>query len=457
MTAVELVLFFGPPFVGKTLYYYRHYLKTHRRISACELFQEDESMNLRHVILKAIAFLCQGKSVVIDDENWYSETRKSYCSLVKRKVPNCTLTLVQFLPELSFGYQQCLWAREWTIVDWTFLDSRQDKSQYLSDSNERLDCWFSKRKSVLNPPEFPTVAEGFSLQTVQPEFTCNTPHKFSLPGLLLQWEAVVVENNHDDSLACKPGTPELLNMWFSKNQSGRVVIIGPKSRHDKEILVERTKLFLVQLASQLSFPIYFTLIDEKQQLDQFSKLPHPGVIAFLQSLHTIHLYHKSTMYVYQSEEHCKAANLVGIRAIKGEKLFANSHLINAIYCGKVTQTLSFLKDLQQTNCRSSAGESRNEESGARRASSDAPAAMIPFLSRARKSSSSLVWRYCYGKVNGVCFKDKIVLERYQTQYALAAQSALPPGKTFASVDKPGHRTDGTASSDSLSTSSNIKE
>ena len=56
--------------------------------------------------------------------------------------------------------------------------------------------------------------------------------QFSLPGLFVQWEAIVVDAD-DAGLTHKPGTPELLNMWFSKNPSGRLVIIGPKSKHNK--------------------------------------------------------------------------------------------------------------------------------------------------------------------------------------------------------------------------------
>ena len=31
-------------------------------------------------------YVCQGKNVVIDDENWYIATRQSYTSLIKQKV-----------------------------------------------------------------------------------------------------------------------------------------------------------------------------------------------------------------------------------------------------------------------------------------------------------------------------------------------------------------------------------
>ncbi|CAB3981767.1 deoxyribonuclease TATDN2, partial [Paramuricea clavata] len=413
--SVELVLFYGPPFIGKTLHYFNHYSKTHTRISASEIFKEDKCSNLRLVILKVIGLLNEGKNVVIDDENWYIATRQSYISLVKKKVPICTFTIVQFLTDITSGYQQCLWAREWALVEQTLLENKDYNSTLLTESVEKLDCWFARKRSELNPPELPATAEGFSIVTVNPQLICGTSYKFNLPALFIQWQSILTDAQNEN-LNCKSTAPDVLNKWLEKNPSGRILIIGPKTKNDKDIIEEQTKTLLLLLSSQLTCPLYFTFIDEKHQLDHYSQLPQPGVLAFLQKLHRVNLYHKGTIYMYSSDEHYRAASSVGIRTIKAAKLFDHPHLIDSVYCGETMSTLSFLQNMLQVTCSTSCKETRESVDE------------IPFFSRARKSSTPLVWKYCHGKVTGVCFKDKLALERYQTHYKLAARTAKPPGK-----------------------------
>jgi predicted kinase len=86
MSGPELVIFVGPPYSSKTLYYFQHYASTHERISARELFQNEATRGLRHVILALTDLLKQGKNVVLDDDNWSRETRTSYIRSVKKKV-----------------------------------------------------------------------------------------------------------------------------------------------------------------------------------------------------------------------------------------------------------------------------------------------------------------------------------------------------------------------------------
>ena len=73
-----------------------------------------------------------------------------------------------------------------------------------------------------------------------------------------------------------------------------------------------------------------------------------------------------------------------------------------MYGGETTSTLSFLQNILQVNCFAASKEKQGEP---------VSEAQIPFFSRAQQSSSPLAWKYCYGKVTGVCFKDKLALER----------------------------------------------
>ena len=61
-------------------------------------------------------------------------------------------SIVQFTPDVSSGYEQCLWAREWALVDETLLEKKDYNSSLLIDSDEKLDCWFARKRSNLNPP-----------------------------------------------------------------------------------------------------------------------------------------------------------------------------------------------------------------------------------------------------------------------------------------------------------------
>ena len=89
--------------------------------------------------------------------------------------------------------------------------------------------------------------------------------------------------------------------------------------------------------------------------------------------------------------------------------------VNAVYCGEIKQTLPFLKDIQQLNCQSRTGL------GNVKAGEVSTEARIPFLSRARESSLFLVWEYGDGKINGLCFKDKLILERLDLRETITSQ------------------------------------
>ncbi|XP_046854222.1 uncharacterized protein LOC124447351 [Xenia sp. Carnegie-2017] len=113
------------------MHYVNNYLRTHMRIAASEIFKEEKSSSLRAVILKVVELMAKGISVVVDDENWYIAIRKSYSTLVRIKVPNCTLKVLQFNPHLCSGYEQCLWAREWYLTERTLNEEKDYNLTFL--------------------------------------------------------------------------------------------------------------------------------------------------------------------------------------------------------------------------------------------------------------------------------------------------------------------------------------
>ncbi|XP_062520485.1 uncharacterized protein LOC134195479 isoform X1 [Corticium candelabrum] len=85
MSIPQFVIFVGPPYSGKTMYYLQHYATTHERVSASDLLRKDASVGLRGVVRTLADILKQGKNVVLDDENWSRETRVSYLKGVQKK------------------------------------------------------------------------------------------------------------------------------------------------------------------------------------------------------------------------------------------------------------------------------------------------------------------------------------------------------------------------------------
>lgn len=79
---VELVLFYGPPCCGKTLYYTETLSASHTRVSA----RDTPVGSLHSVVRRVLALLLQGQNVAVDDENALPETRDAFIRAVKAKV-----------------------------------------------------------------------------------------------------------------------------------------------------------------------------------------------------------------------------------------------------------------------------------------------------------------------------------------------------------------------------------
>ena len=58
--------------------------------------------------------------------------------------------------------------------------------------------------------------------------------KFNLPALFIQWQSILTDAQNEN-LNYKSTAPDVLNKWLEKNPSGRILIIGPKTKNDKGV------------------------------------------------------------------------------------------------------------------------------------------------------------------------------------------------------------------------------
>lgn len=260
MSGPELVIFVGPPYSSKTLYYFQHYASTHERISARELFQNEATRGLRHVILALTDLLKQGKNVVLDDDNWSRETRTSYIRSVKKKVPSCNFMCICFEP--AYGADQCYWSREWVSAQRS-MDNWSTSSIVVNslEASPRIEDWFressitSAQASInLYGPELPLLSEGFSVQNTVKTFLSSWECKqFVFPALFLQWEAII--QSHNKKVCLLSATTEAVKTWTQRNMTGRVIIIGD-GKHQESMLsslpVQEASLEMLQLISGLA-------------------------------------------------------------------------------------------------------------------------------------------------------------------------------------------------------------
>lgn len=313
--APEVVFFYGPPFPGKTLFYAHEFSQTHERICPHELFEADPSLSLRAVILKVVNVVSKGQSVVLDDEKSTKKSRKSYLNIIRNKVPYCSYRVVHFHVNSCDGLLICEWAREWQLAHQ--FECLSDDATFKIETVKNSEHWFEKR-SV----ELPVKEEGFSkIDQVEIQLICDTPYKFVVPALFLQWEGLF-DDAEEVQCNAKRVAIGIIGKWSQSNPCGRVIVFHlsakqPCPEGSCEI-VEKMKRDLSELATQTDVPVYF--VHFCSFMTKFSRPPDPGLFAWLQKLHTIDLSSRATFCVCSSDAHQKAASAAGVKSIKVKSL-----------------------------------------------------------------------------------------------------------------------------------------
>lgn len=394
----EVVFLYGPPCSGKTLFCNQRFFQTHERICPQVLFKEDPSLGLRAVILNVVSVLNKGKSVVVDDDNSNKKTRRSYFNILKNKIPHCTYRAVNFRVSAADGSFICQWAREWELahqfecmsLNAPFKDTAMDVEQ-----------WFEKTIS-----EAPDEEEGFhDIVQVEVQLVCDTPYKFVIPALILQWEGLFEEEEDRQSNVHKKAI-DVINNWSCNNPCGRVILFRLNEKQvcggGKCACVDGMKRVVREWTKETSIPVFFVHVCTFPW--NFDRPPNPGLFAWLQRLHSIDLSHRATFFVWTRDDPHKAALAAGIKCIKADKLLNNPQMINAVLGGLTTQLPECVKNalFVWSGC------------------NHRPAACVPLFHRIMSSHHSSDTRDVTVTndqlYHGVCFQDMETFQSYNTRY-----------------------------------------
>ncbi|KAI8512494.1 hypothetical protein Bbelb_091330 [Branchiostoma belcheri] len=398
---------------GKSSHYRQHLTPGHVRLSAQELFQQDPILSLRQVAMKAVGLLRQGKKVVIDDENWSRNTRMSYTKLISCKTPGKSIRCLTFHPQDRL---QLDWAREWAATG----DIGQGSQVNWKQVDAKIDAWFDENcwQTGVERPVPPAEAEGLSVDEVHTQLTCHTHYKFEVPCLLVQWEAMV--QSMGGRLVLRDNLQDILQLWTEANPCGHILVIvdgqnnmagthgstsSQQTIHLKSVMTSLCQEFTANV-------VYFAQIVDLEVSGPFSRPPEPGLLAWLQLSHHLNLFHQSSLYIWQSPNHRRSAEAVGMRHVSGDRLVARSRMVLSVPKSVTSETPATLQSLKLVT-----------------PDTPPPPPSVPLYREALQhcelgEGTSSTPQVCYisrnmqevGRVHGVCFRDMSVLERVQGLY-----------------------------------------
>ncbi|XP_019626257.1 PREDICTED: uncharacterized protein LOC109471413 [Branchiostoma belcheri] len=168
-------------------------------------------------------------------------------------------------------------------------------------------------------------------------------------------------------------------------------------------------IFTLQFTANV---VYFAQIADLEESGPFSRPPEPGLLAWLQLSHHLNLFHQSSLYVWQSSNHRRSAESVGMRHVSGDRLVARPRMVLSVpksVNAEIPATLQSLKLVTPDT--------------------PPPPPSVPLYQEALQhcelgEGTSSTPQVCYisrnmqgvGRVHGVCFRDMSVLERVQGLY-----------------------------------------
>ena len=163
---------------GKTLYYEKIFLESHRRVSFEEMKRENNQLSFHKMILHVTKLLRSGQSVVIDDQNCLRRTRRSYINSIRKEIESCKFKCMEFVP--YGGILQCLWANEFAFSQKSMIMSSNqatncsaEKESFTAKSHilkfnsfdqKELVSTFSSEDATF---ESPSLSEGYSQSVEQ--------------------------------------------------------------------------------------------------------------------------------------------------------------------------------------------------------------------------------------------------------------------------------------------------
>ncbi|XP_035673181.1 uncharacterized protein LOC118413756 [Branchiostoma floridae] len=331
--------------------------------------------------MRTVSLLREGKKVVIDDENWSRNTRMSYTKLLSCKTPGKSIRCLKFHPQDQL---QLNWAREWATLGAKVHGSQVNWKQV----DAKIDAWFDENcwQRGVERPVPPAEAEGLSIDKLHTQLTCQTHYKFEVPCLLVQWEAMVQSTG--GRLVLRDNILDVLQLWTEANPCGHIVVIVDGQNNMAGTHGSTSSQQTIHLKSVMT-----SLCQEV--CNYFNKYP-PSLL----------------LYIWQSPNHRRIAEAVGMRNIGGDRLVARPKMVLLVpksVDAEIPLTLQSMKLVMPDT--------------------PAPPPTIPLYQEALKhcqlgEGTSSTPQVCYitknigvvGRVHGVCFKDISVLEKVQGLY-----------------------------------------
>ena len=167
--------------------------------------------------------------------------------------------------------------------------------------------------------------------------------------------------------------------------------------------IDDSKPILKHLCQNISAPIYTFHIQTSTSDRTFCCPPKPGILAFLQRLHLLNLFHKHTLYLHCTEAHTKMAEEAGVRHSPARNILCNPQMVVKPRCAIKVAVKLELKNI----------EVKQRVEGQR------SSPMIPMFSDAKEAEVNEDWIYSQESVpwkytHGVCFRNGDILERYSS-------------------------------------------
>eukprot|EP00117_Sycon_ciliatum_P049154 scpid28481/ scgid34894/ len=464
--AVELVLFVGPPFSGKTLYYVYNLQSTHERVCPQQIYADNRKnvRSLAQLIVYVLDILRRGRSVVVDDLNWSSGLRSSYFSKVRAKLPSCQCRCLVFRPR--FSLRQCLWSWYWSTaphVDGGRSLSHHDVTPDLVDIY--LNLWFSDeqqaqqrqhrgasrrhvlRQTAIAPPDIPSVTtsditgDGVQTGTVTSLLSCESEFEWNTPALFIEHTAVGRPSTTENGVHLVDDVVEACRLWADKQPLGRLILLCDDVDDGN---VQSQREHLSQLAESMaqrlpSHPVYFLLVAAGATGGTFPGTalpPQPGLVAWLQCTHMLSVTHTHTFYIWTTAEHRIAAETCGLFTFKAERLASKPHSIVAVKFSRpqtpqVLLSMRLIHPVSAHALDSSSGGSGSGSgsAGSSRVKSGKTPLTIPLLSEASgvAGAKSAVRRVGKATWHGMAWSSSTALGEYQSRW----QDSLVPVQPLA--------------------------
>ncbi|XP_046543442.1 uncharacterized protein LOC124253671 isoform X2 [Haliotis rubra] len=362
------------------------------RVCPAELYKENPEFGLRDICLHIYGLLKKGKRVVIDDVSDQHTTRKAYFTAIKKKFPACKVKVVQIRPK--YGEFQCQWAAQFAVA------STPDSRETLDNKQAEIHKWFESDPAASDSQE---TTDSLTVVKESLPLTAVTNYKLEVPALFFQWEGLNTDNRN--ALL----TAQLCQGWATANKCGRVFIVCDGKNVSKGLINQQEENFSVRtftkaVAQQVNIPVYVVQLTDLAQAGSFCVPQEPGILAYLQKRHCLHLHCRATQYIYATASHKAMAERAGVRHIKISQVLHHPKLLVSAHSSSTPRIPELLQHLVVE-----AGDEEEEP------------AEIPLYSHLDDMENGCVKMELPGGRREMLFAKNIqVVQNYQNDYLMSA-------------------------------------